>query len=416
MKTLVTAIQKGGQGKTFATCHLAFDFQERGLRVAVIDLDTQGNASFTLSAYQSGYLASQLFTGDTGAQDRRRIVRSCANDEVDLVVATSAFGMGIDKPNVRFVFHYEACGSIDSYYQEVGRAGRDGQPARAVLFYRPADLAVHKFFAGSGKLSAEQIERVAHALAEQPGPIDTRALTAETQLPESKVTKALSRLADLGTVETLPTGEVAAAPAASVTHAAPGLDDGAPAAPGSDDGAPAVSLLVLDAKEVAAEALSQQEARHEQDLLRIERMRAYAEAFGCRRELLLGYFGEVLKPPCCGCDSCESGRTQELSRLSRIKVRAHRRPLLRTAAEEAAAEPFPPGCRVRHSEWGLGTVQRKEADKLVVSFEEVGEKLLALALVTERALLARVDRKARGGRTRRAQAEPVAASAEPAPQ
>src|SRR5690606_31768083 len=64
MKTLVTAIQKGGQGKTFATCHLAFDFQERGLRVAVIDLDTQGNASFTLAAHQSGYLSSQLFSGD----------------------------------------------------------------------------------------------------------------------------------------------------------------------------------------------------------------------------------------------------------------------------------------------------------------------------------------------------------------
>lgn len=61
MKTLVTAIQKGGQGKTFATCHLAYDFYERGLRVAVIDLDTQGNASFTLSAFQSGYPASQLF-------------------------------------------------------------------------------------------------------------------------------------------------------------------------------------------------------------------------------------------------------------------------------------------------------------------------------------------------------------------
>jgi cellulose biosynthesis protein BcsQ len=51
MKTLVTAIQKGGQGKTFATCHLAFDFQERGLRVAVIDLDTQGNASWTLGGH-----------------------------------------------------------------------------------------------------------------------------------------------------------------------------------------------------------------------------------------------------------------------------------------------------------------------------------------------------------------------------
>lgn len=62
MKTLVTAIQKGGQGKTFATCHLAYDFAERGLRVAVIDLDTQGNASFTLERHHTGLNASQLFT------------------------------------------------------------------------------------------------------------------------------------------------------------------------------------------------------------------------------------------------------------------------------------------------------------------------------------------------------------------
>lgn len=64
MKTLVTAIQKGGQGKTFATCHFAFDFHERGQRVVVIDLDTQGNASFTLAAHDSGYKASQLFHGE----------------------------------------------------------------------------------------------------------------------------------------------------------------------------------------------------------------------------------------------------------------------------------------------------------------------------------------------------------------
>ena len=63
MKTLVTAIQKGGQGKTFATCHLAFDFAERGLKVLVIDLDTQGNASFTLDAHTIHTVdASSLFT------------------------------------------------------------------------------------------------------------------------------------------------------------------------------------------------------------------------------------------------------------------------------------------------------------------------------------------------------------------
>jgi chromosome partitioning protein len=88
MKTLVTAIQKGGQGKTFATCHLAFDFEERGLRVAVIDLDTQGNASFTLSESQSGYLASQLFSGD--AEGLRQWFSKRENVGITLIAADSA--------------------------------------------------------------------------------------------------------------------------------------------------------------------------------------------------------------------------------------------------------------------------------------------------------------------------------------
>lgn len=61
MKTLATAIQKGGQGKTAVTCNLAFDFEERGLRVCVIDLDTQGNASYTLKSYEGDIFASELF-------------------------------------------------------------------------------------------------------------------------------------------------------------------------------------------------------------------------------------------------------------------------------------------------------------------------------------------------------------------
>ena len=69
MKTLVMAIQKGGQGKTFAACNLAYDFAERGLRVGVIDLDAQGNASYTLADHASGVLASELF-GDGPLRDR----------------------------------------------------------------------------------------------------------------------------------------------------------------------------------------------------------------------------------------------------------------------------------------------------------------------------------------------------------
>ena len=82
------------------------------------------------------------------AADRDRVHELFRDDELDVVVATSAFGMGIDKPNVRFVLHASPPESPDSYYQEIGRAGRDGAPAAAVLFYRPEDLGLRRFFAG----------------------------------------------------------------------------------------------------------------------------------------------------------------------------------------------------------------------------------------------------------------------------
>ena len=89
MKTLVTAIQKGGQGKTFATCHLAFDFQERGLRVAVIDLDTQGNASWTLGGHDSDYPASRLFTA--GGDELRSWFTDREDDGLALIEALGEF-------------------------------------------------------------------------------------------------------------------------------------------------------------------------------------------------------------------------------------------------------------------------------------------------------------------------------------
>jgi len=94
-------------------------------------------------------------------------------------------------------------------------------------------------------------------------------------------------------------------------------------------------------------------------------MRGYAEADGCRREFVLSYFGEPFTPPCGYCDNCEAGR-----------------------GEPAAADaPFAVGARVAHGDWGEGVVQRYDDDSLVVLFDEVGYKTLALEVVRERGLL-----------------------------
>jgi ATP-dependent DNA helicase RecQ len=268
------------------------------------------------------------------AKTRDRIQNDFMDDKIDVVVATTAFGMGIDKPNIRFVHHHDVSESVDSYYQEIGRAGRDGEPSRAVLFYRPEDLGLRRFFAG-GTLGVDVIQGVAEAVFDKGKPVEPAAIRDELDLSETKLATAVTRLEEAGAVETLPTGEVA------------------PSC-GRDDLERAIQR--------AAEA---EEQRHAFDRSRVEMMRAYAEHPGCRRQFILSYFGEEYEGPCGNCDNCDAGRGEA----------------------SAADRPFPVGASVEHTEWGKGAVQRYDGAQMTVLFDSVGYKTLSVELVVEHGLL-----------------------------
>ena len=108
---------------------------------------------------ESGQQAAAYHAG-MKASDRTAVQTQFIEDKIDIIVATNAFGMGIDKPNVRFVFHYHIPGAIDAYYQEIGRAARDGNPAKATLFYHPDDMKLQRFFTGGAQVDKEVLEEL----------------------------------------------------------------------------------------------------------------------------------------------------------------------------------------------------------------------------------------------------------------
>ena len=270
-----------------------------------------------------------------GKSEREETQSAFKEGRCDVVVATIAFGMGVDKPDVRAVVHAEVSDSVDSYYQEVGRGGRDGEPARAVLFYRPEDVGLRRFFAGGGQIDTDEVLEVAEAVVASSRPVDPRDVRDGTGLSETKVTTALGRLEEVGVVEVLPDGRVAAA---------------------REHG---------DLRRAASRAAAAQGHRKEYDRTRVEMMRGYAETRACRRAFLLSYFGEEFEAPCGNCDNCDAGH----------------------GVVETVDEPFAVGSRVVHREWGVGAVQRYDGDAMVVLFDEGGYRTLSVELVRERELL-----------------------------
>ncbi len=282
-------------------------------------------------------LRAACYHAGLSARERTSVHQRFVADELDVIVATTAFGMGIDKPNVRYVFHHAISESLDAYYQEIGRAGRDGKPAEATLFYRTEDLGLRRFFTGGGELGVDQLLGVAVTVARQDRAMEPGELAEATGLSQSRVTSAVSRLEQAGGLEVLPSGEVRAS----------------------------TEVHPVDAAKAAAR---DEEAHSRIEESRVEMIRSYVETRACRREYLLNYFGEQIGGTCGNCDNCERAGAEGTS-------------------EDEFAVPFASDMRVVHRSWGPGLLVRADGDTITVLFDEVGYKTLSLRLLLDQNLL-----------------------------
>ena len=235
-------------------------------RPAIVYAPTRKDTE-AIAAVLADDLPAAAYHAGMSAAVRERVQRTFSDGELEVIVATIAFGMGIDKADIRTVIHTGLPASVENYYQEIGRAGRDGEPSRAILLYSWADRHTHQFFLDRDYPPTDLLARVFSALGKRPRP--AAELRAELGLDPEVFATALEKL---------------------WIHRGAVVDPDENTARGSDGWQQPYE--------------AQRAHRHAQ----IERMIRFASGTGCRMVRLVEHFGDRLDPktPCGICDQCAS--------------------------------------------------------------------------------------------------------------
>ncbi|HZI16490.1 MAG TPA: DNA topoisomerase 3 [Myxococcus sp.] len=238
--------------------------QDEDNRPAIVYAATRKHAE-QLADLLAGEFPSAAYHAGLQPAERDRVQAEFLRGALDVIVATTAFGMGIDKPDVRTVIHAALPASLEGYYQELGRAGRDGQPSRAVLLHSYIDRRTHEFFHRRDYPEPHVLERLFQSTGTQlePKPV----LQSRMRMDPEVFDKALEQL--------WIHGGVVMTPEETVARGRQGW-------------------------------MAPYTSQRERKLLHLEQMGRYAEAHGCRMKHLVDHFGDVQDSgEACGmCDVC----------------------------------------------------------------------------------------------------------------
>ena len=279
-----------------------------------------------------------IYHGKLGAAERKANQDMFMRGERRVMVATNAFGMGIDKPDTRFVIHLQLPANLEAYYQESGRAGRDGGDADCTLLYFQDDKRVQQFFLVKHYPTGNDLKMIydtVRALADEGKPSSDRIAEAIEELPASKLKVCLKLLKDGKLLRQNRKLEFLV----SATEPRAGLF------------------------EELAQVYAQ---KQERDREALEQMVSYAVSGFCRWKVLLDYFNDEVEgfEQCCRCDNCLNPPV-----VADIDIRDDEFAPAAEAPEEAGPQ-FAPGAQVKVPKFDLGTVVSVAGDQVTIAFPD----------------------------------------------